>query len=64
MRNAVAIKMEPSDNWRTMFLIFGVALPAFAVTADVVWFSANVVVVLASVAWFGFFMLFTEGVKD
>jgi hypothetical protein len=56
--------MEPTDRWKAAFLVFGVLIPAFVIIADVVWFDADVIGILVSITWFGFFMLFVEGVKD
>jgi hypothetical protein len=54
--------MEPDYTWRLAFLVLGVALPFGIIAADVAWFGADVIVILACLIWFGFFFMLVEGV--
>ena len=56
--------MEPDFTWKLAFLVLGVFVPFGIIVADVAWFGADVIVILACVMWFGFFFFVVEGVTE
>jgi hypothetical protein len=56
--------MEPDSAWKLAFLVLGVAVPSAAIAADVAWYGANAIVILACLIWFGFFFFVVEGVTE
>jgi len=56
--------MEPDYTWKLAFLVLGIAVPFGIIAADVAWFSADAIVILACLCWFGVFFFLVEGVTE
>jgi hypothetical protein len=56
--------MEPDYTWKLAFLVLGIALPFGIIAADVAWFGADAIVILACLAWFSIFFMMVEGVTE
>jgi hypothetical protein len=56
--------MEPDYTWKLAFLVLGVIAPFGIIAADVAWYGANALVIVACLVWFGFFFFIVEGVTE
>ncbi|MFH0815820.1 MAG: hypothetical protein V1934_03275 [Methanobacteriota archaeon] len=56
--------MEPDYAWKLAFFVLGVLVPSGIIAADIMWFSADVIIIIACLIWFGFFFFMVEGVTE